>query len=181
MDQNRSIKTMYQRKMVSIETEQAVLKSDPQWTSSSDIRPAVPKFRRSWKSILNLGCDIGSNFVKSHHSAVKVAYLKVTKISAKFWNIGDYGNCGNYGNSAILLLHNFPNGEIIAPNQRTPSCHEKKPFRCAIGQALPDRCKNSPNCSRTKSSMQIQRPLLLGQKKGLKPDLCQLKHSDKWR
>ena len=64
--------------------EQAVPKSDPLWTSSSDIRPAVPKFRRSWKSILNLGCDIGSNFVKSHHSAVKVAYLKVTKFQPNF-------------------------------------------------------------------------------------------------
>ena len=167
--------------MGTIETEQGVLKSDPLWTSSSDIRPAVPKFRKSWKSILNLGCDIGSNFVKSHHSAVKVAYLKVTKFQPNFGNFGNYGNYGNYGNSAMLLFHDFPNGEIIAPNQRTPSCHEKKPFRCAIGQALPDRCKNSPNCSKTKSNMQIQRPLLLGQRKGSKPDLRQLKHLDKWR
>ena len=131
------------------------------------------------KSILNFGCDIGSNFVKSHHSAVKVAYLKVTKFQPNFGNFGNYGKYGNYGNSAILLFHDFPNGEIIAPNQRTPSCHEKKPFRCAIGQALLDQCKNSPNCSKTKSSMQIQRPLLLGQRKGSKPDLCQLKHLDR--
>ena len=128
------------------------------------------------KSILNLGCDIGSNFVKSHHSAVKVAYLKVTKFQPNF---GNFGNYGNYGNSAILLFHDFPNGEIIAPNQRTPSCHEKKPFRCMIVQALPGRCKNSPNCSKTKSSRQIQRPLLLGQRKGSESDLRRLKHLNK--
>ena len=98
-------------------SEQGVLKSDPLWTSSSDVRPAVPKFRRSWKSILNLGCDIGSNFVKSHHSAVKVAYLKVTKFQPNF---GNFGNYGNYGNSAILLFHDFPNVEIIAQIRELP-------------------------------------------------------------
>ena len=66
------------------------------------------------KSILNSGYDIGSIFVKSHHSAVKVAYLKVTKFQPNFGNFGNYGNYGNYGNSAILLFHDFPNVEIIA-------------------------------------------------------------------
>ena len=101
------------------EVEQGVLKSDPLWTSSSDVRPAVPKFRRSWKSILNLGCDIGSNFVKSHHSTVKVAYLKVTKFQPNFGKFGNYGKYGNYGNSAILLFHDFPTVKLL-PQIREP-------------------------------------------------------------
>ena len=64
--------------------EQGFLKSDPLWTSSSDVRPAVPKFRRSWKSILNLGCDIGSNFCQKSPFRRKSRVSQGHKISAKF-------------------------------------------------------------------------------------------------
>ena len=97
--------------------EQWVLRSDPLFLNLEEVE----------KSILNLGCDIGSNFVKSHHSAVKVAYLKVTKFQPNFGNFGNYGNYGNYGNSAILLFHDFPNVEIIA-QIRDPQLRWKETF-----------------------------------------------------
>merc|ERR1712016_104503 len=86
-----------------------------QWVPISD--PLFPNLEEVEKSILNSGCDIGSIFVKSHHSAVKVAYLKVTKFQPNF---GNFGNYGNYGNYAILLFHDFSNGEIIAQIRELP-------------------------------------------------------------
>ena len=116
------LKTMYQRKMVSIETEQGVLKSDSLFLNLEEVE----------KSILNSGCDIGSIFVKSHHSAVKVAYHKVTKFQPNF---GNFGNYGNYGNSAILLFHDFPKVEIIAQIREPLVATKRKLFRWAIIQA----------------------------------------------
>ena len=96
-----------------------------QWVPISD--PLFPNLEEVEKSILNSGCDIGSIFVKSHHSAVKVTYLKVTKFQPNFGNFGNYGNYGNYGNSAILLFHNFPKVEIIA-QIREPLVATKRNF-----------------------------------------------------
>ena len=105
-------KPWIKERWVSIETEQ--------WVPISD--PLFPNLEEVEKSILNSGCDIGSIFVKSHHSAVKVAHLKVTKFQPNFGNFGNYGNYGshgNYGNSAILLFHDFPKLKLL-PRSENP-------------------------------------------------------------
>ena len=109
-------KTMDQRKMG----------YDWNWTMGSYLRPTVPKFRRSWKIDSKFRLRYRIEFCQKSPFRRKSRVSQGHKISAKFWElwkITEITEIPLFCYSTIFQSWNY------CPDQRTPSCDEKKTFQ----------------------------------------------------